>query len=164
MFLDIGGPLRTGVNAFLDWLVKTHGDAFEAAANGLLKPLVALEHGLRALPPWLAIVLVGAVAFVATRRAVPAVGMASCMYLLGCLGLWEQAMQTIAIVAVAVVMAVIVGLPLGVLTARSGFVRTAVMPLLDLMQTIPSFVYLIPAAMLFGLGKVPAIVATAWCD
>lgn len=160
MFLDLGGPVRTGVNAFLDWLVTQHGDAFEAAANTLLKPLVALEHGLRVLPPWLAILLVGGVAFAATRRAVLALAMTGGMYLVGCLGLWEQAMQTVAIVAVAVAVAVVIGLPLGVLTARSGRVRAGLMPLLDLMQTIPSFVYLIPAAMLFGLGKVPAIIAT----
>jgi glycine betaine/proline transport system permease protein len=61
---------------------------------------------------------------------------------------------------VAVALAVLLGLPIGVLMARSRIVQAAIRPLLDLMQTIPSFVYLIPAAMLFGLGKVPAILAT----
>jgi glycine betaine/proline transport system permease protein len=81
-------------------------------------------------------------------------------WLIGCLGLWEPAMQTVALLSVAVGIAVLVGFPVGVLAARSLIARAAINPLLDLMQTIPSFVYLIPAAMLFGLGKVPAILAT----
>jgi glycine betaine/proline transport system permease protein len=160
MFFDIGGPLRTGVNAAVDWLVTQNGDAFEAASNSVLKPLVALEQGLRVLPPWLVIAAVGALALVASRRVVVAGAMAASMYLLGCLGLWEQAMQTVAIVAVAVCLAIAIGLPVGIALSRSPVLRGAIAPVLDLMQTIPSFVYLIPAAMLFGLGKVPAILAT----
>jgi glycine betaine/proline transport system permease protein len=160
MFVDAGSPVRTGVNAFLDWLITQHGDAFEAAAGLLLKPLVALEQGLLLVPPWAAIRVVGGLAFAATRRVVSAVAIAACMYLVGCLGLWEQAMQTVAIVSVAVVLALAIGLPVGILSARSRWLRAGITPVLDLMQTIPSFVYLIPAAMLFGLGKVPAIVAT----
>jgi glycine betaine/proline transport system permease protein len=160
MFFDIGGPLRTGVNAAVDWLVTQNGDAFEAASNAVLKPLVALEQALRVLPPWLVIAAVGALALVASRSLVVAGAMAASMYLLGCLGLWEQAMQTVAIVAVAVCLAIAIGLPVGIALSRSPVLRGAIAPVLDLMQTIPSFVYLIPAAMLFGLGKVPAILAT----
>ena len=160
MFFDAGSLVRTGVNGFLDWLVAQHGDAFEAAAGMLLKPLVALEQGLRLVPPWIAILIVAALAFAATRRAVPTLAITGCLYLVGCLGLWEQAMQTVAILSVAVALAVAIGLPVGIVSARSAWLRAGITPLLDLMQTIPSFVYLIPAAMLFGLGKVPAIVAT----
>lgn len=160
MFFDAGSLVRTGVNGFLDWLVAQHGDAFEAAAGMLLKPLVALEQGLRLVPPWIAILIVAALAFAATRRAVPTLAITGCLYLVGCLGLWEQAMQTVAILSVAVALAVAIGLPVGIVSARSAWRRAGITPLLDLMQTSPSFVYLIPAAMLFGLGKVPAIVAT----
>jgi glycine betaine/proline transport system permease protein len=69
-------------------------------------------------------------------------------------------MQTLAIILVSVCFCILVGLPLGVLAASSRMFRRGLIPVLDLMQTIPSFVYLIPAAMLFGLGKVPAILAT----
>ena len=160
MFFDAGSLVRTGVNASLDWLVAHHGDAFESAAGMLLKPLVALEQGLRLVPPWIAILIVAALAFAATRRALSALAITGCLYLVGCLGLWEQAMQTVAILSVAVALAVAIGLPVGIVSARSAWLRAGITPLLDLMQTIPSFVYLIPAAMLFGLGKVPAIVAT----
>ena len=160
MFFDLGGPIRNGVNAFVDWLVARHGDSFEALANALLVPLVALEQGLRAAPAWLVIMAVGCLAYAAGRRLFFAFAMAASLYVVGCLGLWDQAMQTVAIVLVAVALAVLIGLPSGVLMARSRIMRATIQPVLDLMQTIPSFVYLIPAAMLFGLGKVPAILAT----
>ena len=86
--------------------------------------------------------------------------MVALTWLIGSLGLWEQAMQTIALLIVSVGIAIVLGIPFGVLTARSSIARAVINPILDLMQTIPSFVYLIPAAMLFGLGKVPAILAT----
>ncbi|MDQ4061504.1 MAG: proline/glycine betaine ABC transporter permease [Pseudomonadota bacterium] len=160
MFFDLGGPIRNGVNAFVDWLVTRHGDSFEAVSNALLVPLVGLEQGLRAAPAWLVILVVGGLACAASRRLLFAVAMAASLYVIGCLGLWDQAMQTVAIVLVAVALAVLIGLPSGVLMARSRIMRATIQPVLDLMQTIPSFVYLIPAAMLFGLGKVPAILAT----
>ena len=160
MFFDAGSLVRTGVNAFLDWLVAHHGDDFEAAAGMLLKPLVALEQGLRLVPPWIAILIVAALAFAATRRALSALAITGCLYLVGCLGLWEQAMQTVAILSVAVALAVAIGLPVGIVSARSAWLRAGITPLLDLMQTIPSFVYLIPAIPFFGLGPVSACFAT----
>ena len=160
MFLDLGAPIQSGVNSLVDWLVSNHGDRFEAVAKALLVPLVALEQALRAAPAWAVILVVGALAYAAGRRLAPALAVMGCVYAVGCLGLWDQAMQTVALMLVSVALAVLLGLPLGILTARSAPARALVAPVLDLMQTIPSFVYLIPAAMLFGLGKVPAILAT----
>lgn len=79
---------------------------------------------------------------------------------IGMLGLWDQAMQTLALMLVATVIAVILGIPTGITLSRSRRFRTLLLPVLDAMQTMPSFVYLIPALLLFGLGKVPAIFAT----
>ena len=160
MFFDLGAPVQSGVNRFVDWLVTNFGDHFEAVANALLVPLVALEQGLRATPAWALILVVGALAYAAGRKVVPALAVMGCLYVVGCLGLWDQAMQTVALMLVSVALAVLLGLPLGILMARSAPARAMLAPVLDLMQTIPSFVYLIPAAMLFGLGKVPAILAT----
>ena len=106
------------------------------------------------------IAIVGIVAFAASRKAFLSVMMMVALYIVGCLGLWNQAMQTIAIMLVSILISVVIGIPVGVLIARSPAMRTLINPVLDLMQTIPSFVYLIPAVMLFGLGKVPAILAT----
>lgn len=160
MFFDIGKPIAESTNAAVQWLIVGYGDVFESFANTLLTALVFIESMLRGAPPWLVLVAIGLIAFAASRRVVLAVALTVLTYLIGCLGLWDQAMQTIAIILVSVGIAVVLGIPTGVLTARSNFARAVINPLLDLMQTIPSFVYLIPAAMLFGLGKVPAILAT----
>ncbi len=160
IFLDFGPAVADAVNRAVDTVVVTHGDGFEAFSGAVLRVLVVLEGWLRGMPPVLVLALVGAVAFAASRRWTLALGVVVSLWSIGSLGVWEQAMQTVAIMSVAVGMSLAVGLPAGVLMARSSRVRAAVLPLLDLMQTIPSFVYLIPAAMLFGLGKVPAILAT----
>jgi glycine betaine/proline transport system permease protein len=140
--------------------VVEHGDFFESIANAILTVLVMIEQVLRNAPPWAVLIAIGLIAYAASRHVVFSLGMIVLAWLIGCLGLWEQAMQTIALLIVAVGISVVLGIPFGVLTARSTIARTIINPILDLMQTIPSFVYLIPAAMLFGLGKVPAILAT----
>ncbi|WP_439578624.1 ABC transporter permease [Elioraea sp.] len=160
MFPDLGGPLRRATNAFVQHVVITYGDGFEAFANAILVVLVAIERLLREAHPGVVLLAVGLIALASSRRPALALAMVACTYMIGTLGLWDQAMQTIAIMLVAVALSVLIGIPLGVLSARSNRVRATINPVLDLMQTIPSFVYLIPAAMLFGLGKVPAILAT----
>jgi glycine betaine/proline transport system permease protein len=160
MFIDIGPSVVASVNAFVEWLIVTHGDKFEAFSNAILVVLVAIESALRAAPPWLILLVIAAAAYAVSRRPIFTAVLVILTWLIGCLGLWEQAMQTVAIVLVSVAIAIVIGIPVGVLLARSSRARAAILPLLDLMQTIPSFVYLIPAAMLFGLGKVPAVLAT----
>ncbi|MGX1307420.1 glycine betaine/proline transport system permease protein [Amorphus suaedae] len=156
----VGRSIRDATNAFVKYLVVNYGNFFEGISDGLLTVLVALEQALRGAPAWLVILAVGLIAFAASRRILLSVAMMAAMWFIGTLGLWEQAMQTVAIMLVSVGLAIVIGVPLGVVSARSNAVRAVLNPLLDLMQTIPSFVYLIPAAMLFGLGKVPAILAT----
>lgn len=129
-------------------------------SDALLVILVGLEQALRAVPAPVVLAAAAGLALAAGRSLRLAAAMAAVLWGVGALGLWDQAMQTVAIVLVSVAIAVLLGLPLGVLAARQRWVRAVLAPVLDLMQTIPSFVYLIPAAMLFGLGKVPAILAT----
>lgn len=160
MFPDWSTPLRDTTNASVEWLVVHFGDRFEAFSNTLLGMLVAMEQVLRASPPWLVIAVTAGLAFGASRSLRLALGSAAGLWLVGALGQWEPAMQTVALVTVSVGLCLLLGLPLGVWCARSAWARRVVSPVMDLMQTIPSFVYLIPAAMLFGLGKVPAILAT----
>jgi glycine betaine/proline transport system permease protein len=160
MFPDIGAPIADAVNRFVEWLVVEHGAFFESIANAVLVVLVAIERVLRGAPPVVILVAVGLIAFAASRHILLSLGMVALTWLIGSLGLWEQAMQTIALLIVAVGIAILLGIPFGVLSAKSRIARAVISPVLDLMQTIPSFVYLIPAAMLFGLGKVPAILAT----
>lgn len=153
-------PLGQWINHAIDWLVETHGEAFEAVGNALLKALVAMEQILRGAPWWLVIVIIGALAFHATRRTSVTLALMAAMFAVGMLGLWDLAMQTLSLMLAAIVLGITVGLPVGIAMAHSDRLRAAVLPLLDVMQTMPSFVYLIPALMLFGLGKVPALLAT----
>lgn len=157
---DLGRTIRGATNDFVRWIVVQYGDAFEAFSNTLLQPILWLEDILETPPAIVIILLIGLLAYAAARKALLAVGMMAALWFVGALGLWEQAMQTIAIVLVAVAISVAIGIPLGVMSARSSRVRATLNPILDLMQTIPSFVYLIPAVMLLGLGKVPAVIAT----
>lgn len=160
MFFDFGRPLIGWTNDFVRYLVINYGDGFEAFSNFILQILLVIERGLRDTPPAVILGVVLVLSLVATRKVFLSIGLTFLMWLIGSLGLWEQAMQTLAIMLVSVAISIVIGLPLGILSARSSHVRSALSPVLDLMQTIPSFVYLIPAAMLFGLGKVPAILAT----
>ncbi|GGM05900.1 ABC transporter permease [Pseudomonas asuensis] len=148
------------VNGWVDALVANYGDLFRQVSDTLLLAIVQLESLLRATPWWLILLVVAVVSYHATRRVLSTVLITGLLFLVGAMGLWDKLMQTLALMMVATLIAVLIGIPLGVLCARSNRLRTVLLPLLDIMQTMPSFVYLIPVLMLFGLGKVPAIFAT----
>ncbi len=153
-------PLGDWINRAIEWLVATHGARFEAFAEGLLFILLAIEQSLRGLPWWVVVGAVGLLALAATRKPLKSVLLMSAMLVIGLFGLWDLAMQTLAIMLVSIGICIAIGVPAGILMSFSKRARTLILPLLDVMQTMPSFVYLIPALMLFGLGKVPAILAT----
>ena len=149
-----------GLNDGLEWLIQNYGDSFEAFSNGVLTLLVALEKILRGAPWWLVIIITSLLAYHASRRLFLSALVAAMLFLIGLFGLWDLAMQTLAIMIVSILTAVLIGIPIGLTMSQSKRTRAVLLPLLDIMQTMPSFVYLIPALMLFGLGKVPAIMAT----
>ncbi|MBC46098.1 proline/glycine betaine ABC transporter permease [Thalassospira tepidiphila] len=153
-------PLGKWVNQFVDWLVVNYGAAFEAFADSLLTVLVALEQVLRGAPWWVVLVAIAAITWHASKNWKLVVGLVVAMFAIGMLGLWDKAMQTLALMIVATSLSVLIGIPVGIAMAMSNRLRAVMLPILDTMQTMPSFVYLIPALMLFGLGKVPAILAT----
>lgn len=148
------------INAGLDAVVVRYGDLFRQFSDTLLRAVIGLEGLLRATPWWVVLIIVAGLAWHATRRVWPSLVITGLLFLVGAVGLWDKLMQTLALMLMATSIAVILGIPLGVLAARSRRLRAVLMPLLDVMQTLPSFVYLIPVLMLFGLGKVPAILAT----
>ncbi|MBB6262407.1 glycine betaine/proline transport system permease protein [Paenochrobactrum gallinarii] len=160
MFFDFGKPIARSTNEFVEYLVINYGDAFEAITNSILKPLLFIEGVLRSSPPVIILAVVLCASLLSTRNIWLSILLTFLTWLIGCFGLWEPAMQTLAIMLVSLLISIILGLPLGIICANSSRFRAVLSPILDLMQTIPSFVYLIPAAMLFGLGKVPAVLAT----
>ncbi|TVR85976.1 MAG: ABC transporter permease subunit [Trueperaceae bacterium] len=154
-------PLRSWTNDAVSALVVNFGDVFAAITGALLQLLIRVERFLVALPWWLVVLLVAVLVWHATgRRIVSGVVLAGLMVLVGTFGLWSQMMTTLAIMLVATVFTIIIGIPIGVAMARSDRLKMWLQPVLDAMQTLPSFVYLVPVVMFFGLGNVAAIIAT----
>ena len=145
--------------AFND-LVANWGEALEILFMPVLRFITGLEKGLQVLPWWMVVLLFAAATYAAGRRVVPVVVVAVLLVLLGLLGVWNEAMATVALMLAATILSVLVGVPLGIAMSRSDRVRGAMLPVLDIMQTMPIFVYLIPFVMLFGPGKIPALLAT----
>ena len=112
------------------------------------------------MPPWLMLGLIALLSWHATRKVKLALLFTFGFFLIGALGLWAKLQQTLALVVVSTALSVLIGIPVGIVVARVRSLRRIVLPVLDMMQTMPSFVYLIPVLMLFGLGKVPALFAT----
>lgn len=152
-------PLASWIDAAVEWLTIEGGPFFDALGTLLLGPLVWLERALLWLP-WFVIIL--AVALAAWRASGwrLALGATAGLFFIGSLGLWEHAMKTLALVISGTCLAVLVAIPTGILMARSNWFERLMRPVLDLMQTMPSFVYLVPAVMLLPMGKVPAVLAT----
>lgn len=143
----------------VDWLNTNFHGVFALVSRLIEALLGGLELALLALPPWGLIGLVVLATFLAInlRLAILAgLSLGFCWLT----GLWTASMQTIALVVVAVAVAVLIAFPLGILAARRPRIEAALRPVLDIMQTVPPWVYLIPAVMLFSLGRVPAIIAT----
>lgn len=153
-------PLARWVDGIIDWILANLGGLLDAVGGALLHVLVALERMLLWLP-WIVIVLgVAYLAWFAIHKWWAPPLMAVFLLIIGSFGYWDLAMSTLAIIFAAVLISLIIGIPTGIAMARNDSVAAILRPLLDAMQTMPSFVYLIPALMFFGLGKVPAVFAT----
>ena len=143
----------------VDWLNANLHGLFKGISQVIEAVLGFVEGALLAPHPYVLIGLVVGLALIFTHRKVAlfaASMLAFCLFS----GLWVASMQTIALVSVAVLISVTIAFPLGVLAARVKRIDGALLPVLNIMQTVPPWVYLIPAVMLFSLGRVPAIIAT----
>jgi glycine betaine/proline transport system permease protein len=152
--------IRAPVNDFIEALVVNYGFAFRAFAHAVLQAIIFIEAILRGTPWWVLILIFMALAWIGTRRLAVTITVGVLLLLIGVLGLWDLTMQTLALMLMGTFVSVIIGIPMGILAAKSRIVRNITLPALDIMQTMPGFVYLIPVMMLFGLGKVPAVLAT----
>jgi len=144
--------------AFRDFS-RAYGDAIEAFFDPLLYFLVWLEKLLINSPWPIIIIVICSLTWLASKNWKLVLGTAIAFFLIGYFGMWKDTMATVAIITVCVIICMAGGIPIGVLMARSNRVEKAILPILDMMQTIPSFVYLIPILMLLGIGKVPGLIA-----
>ena len=151
--------LRKGIDHAFREFSRAYGDGIEAFFDPLLFFLIKLEKLLLATPWPIIILVLGALAWLGSRSWKLVIGSMLAFILIGYFGMWKDCMATVAIITVCTIMCITVGIPIGVLMARSNRVEKSMLPVLDMMQTIPSFVYLIPILMLLGIGKIPGLIA-----
>ncbi len=156
-------PVRIPVGHWAEIAITWLTDNFESAFDGVSKAvnllLVNIDHFFNWVPwPIMIAVISGIGWLLAGKRT--AIFTAISLFLLGSFNLWPEGMSTLALVTTSVFISVVLGLPLGILAAKNNKFDLFLRPILDGMQTIPSFVYLIPAIMLFGIGNVPGVMAT----
>ncbi len=151
--------LRKGIDHTFREFSRAYGDGIEAFFDPLLFFLIRLEKLLLATPWPIIMLVLGILAWLGSRSWKLVVGSVLAFMLIGYFGMWKDCMATVAIITVCTIMCIAVGIPVGILMARSNRVEKAMLPVLDMMQTIPSFVYLIPILMLLGIGKIPGLIA-----
>ena len=152
---DLKRTIDEGFRSF----TRAYGDAIESIFEPLRHFLVWSEN-LLTNTPWPIIMLVAAgLAWLASRSVKMVIGTIVTLLIIGAFGMWEDTMETISMILTSTLLAIAIGLPIGILMSRSDRVQSVVNPILDVMQTMPSFVYLIPVVMLLGIGKVPGLIA-----
>jgi len=155
-----GWEVTKFIDRIVDWVVVNWDPFFSGVNIVVLRGiLVPFDQFLQMIPWWLVIIATGLIAWRATSWKF---GLLAVLFMvfMALMGLMDLAASTLAIVITATLLCVAIGLPVGILGAKSDRFDGILRPILDIMQTMPSFVYLIPALMLFGLGKTPAVIAT----
>ncbi len=138
---------------------RANGEWIESIFDPLKWFLLWLEDLFLATPWPLFMLAAGGLAYLGSRSWKLAVGTMAALLLIGWFDMWEDTMTTLAMVSVATILCIVIGIPIGIWMSRSDRVQAMIVPVLDLMQTIPAFVYLIPVVMLLGIGKAPALLA-----
>ncbi len=151
--------LKKAIDAGYREFSRSYGGAIENFFDPLLSFLVWFEDLIIAAPWWLVIAVLAALAWLATRSWKIAAGVIAAFLAIGYLGMWLDTMATMAMIFVCTLLAIAIGLPIGILMARYDRAEALITPILDVMQTMPVFVYLIPVVMLLGIGKVPGLLA-----
>ncbi|GGD16462.1 glycine/betaine ABC transporter permease [Aureimonas glaciei] len=155
-----GSLLREGTRA-VDQAYKAFsrawGDTIEAIFRPLLDFLLWFESLLLTTPWWIVLLVATAIVWFSSHSRKITIGTVVALLLIGIFGMWEDTMRTLSIIVVCTLLSIVIGLPIGILMSRSDRVQAIVSPILDVMQTMPSFVYLIPIVMLLGIGLIPGL-------
>ncbi|WP_028828584.1 ABC transporter permease [Proteocatella sphenisci] len=152
--------LGSSIDDVVKLFSRNNRDILNAIKSAIISIIQSI-NGLLDLIPWFVLVLViGYLGYRVSKKVHIGLIYGASLIFIGSSGLWEQMLQTISIVIAAVILSLLLGFPLGILIAMSKKAESVIRPVLDLMQTMPSFVYLVPAVILFGTGKTPALIAT----
>ncbi len=160
MLTDQKIPLGEYIAAFVDWLTANGADYFDAIASTLEMMIHGFTFALTWFNPLVLIGLIAALAHFIQRKWGLTVFVILSFLLILNLHYWQETMETLAQVLFATLVCVVIGVPLGIIAAHKPMFYTIIRPILDLMQTVPTFVYLIPTLTLFGLGVVPGLIST----
>ena len=156
LHLDIGTP----VDKMVLYLSQNFDHAFSLIKEILIGFTQFIYQGVTLIPWWLLIAAAGIWGWKASGRPARGIIFSLLLLIIGAVGLWQPMLETVALVFASVLISLLLGFPAGIFLAGSEKVHDAVQPVLDAMQTMPTFVYLIPAVMFFGLGQAPAVIAT----
>ena len=160
-FATISMPLAEWANDGMRWLTSNYRPVFKAIKEPVKWLLDLVEDGLRGAPQSMVLILFTLFAWQIVNRATAILTFCA-LFAIGIIGAWDAAMTSFAVLLTAVTISAAVGLPLGILCSRINWLWAIVRPVLDFMQTIPSFTYLVPVILLFGIGNVPGVIVTAF--
>jgi len=152
-------PINIWTNRAIEYLQVQWASSFDQFSSFLKSMIEGLQDGLIMIPPALFILIVAVIAWYLVNKKIALFSVIG-LLLIENMGLWIPTMETLAMVIGAVFWCIVLGLPLGILAAKSSTAHRIITPILDFMQTLPAFVYLLPAVTFFHLGVVPAIIAT----
>ena len=153
--INIGGVFESLIN----WLTNNFEPFFNAISNTVTAAINAFDSLLLLPPDFVMIIILTIIAFLIAKKGVAVFTLLG-MLLIDSMGLWHSTMDTLALVITSALISLIIGIPLGIWSAKSNTVQKFSRPVLDFMQTMPAFVYLIPAVLFFQLGQVPGVIAT----
>lgn len=156
---DVLRALKKSIDEGFRMFTRAYGDAIESFFDPLQYFLIQSERFMTNTPWPIILVLVAALSWYGSRSIKIVLGALATLLVIGLFDMWDDTMKTISMIFVCTVIAIVVGIPIGILMARSDRVQSLINPILDVMQTMPSFVYLIPVVMLLGIGKVPGLIA-----
>ncbi|PCR94411.1 proline/glycine betaine ABC transporter permease ProW [Pseudomonas fluorescens] len=158
-FQSLNIPLGSWVETALKYLVHNFRDVFRSIRWPVDQVLDGVQWGLLSLPPTVFIIIAGLISWQIGGKRIAIFSVAT-LTGLGLIGVWNDAMVTLALVLTSLLFCAVIGIPLGILCARSDRTEMIIRPVLDAMQTLPAFVYLVPVVMLFGIGNVPGVIVT----
>jgi glycine betaine/proline transport system permease protein len=153
-------PLGDWMATFVDWLTYNAAGFFDSLSYTLESIIMLLVELFKWFPPAVPIVMTALLAWFLHRSLSLVIFVVAALLLIMNLGYWEEMLETLVLVLSATMISLLVGVPGGIVAAHKPWVYTVLRPILDLMQTIPTFVYLIPTLVLFGLGVVPGLIST----
>ena len=152
-------PLAEWTESGVDWITDTFDGAFDLLDSIIDLIIGSLEFVLLAAPALLMVAILGVIAFLLAGWRVALFTVLGLLFIIS-LDLWEAAMQTLALVLAATVVALAIGIPIGIIAAKSAAIEATIRPILDIAQTMPAFVYLVPIVVVLGIGAGPALIAT----